>query len=53
MLIYPVTIINIILNNANILRVTFDKFLGVIIDDKFNWKHILLLIKTKKNHMDY
>ena len=42
MLINSRTIININLNNINIERVTFYKFLGVIIDDKLNWKkHIL------------
>ena len=40
MLINTRTIININLNNINIERITFYKFVGVIIDDKLNWKNI-------------
>ena len=39
------TIININLNNRNIERVTFYKFLGVIIDDILNWKQHILFLK--------
>ena len=41
------TIINIYLNNRNIERVTFYKFLGVIIDDILNWKQHILFLKSK------
>ena len=41
------TIININLNNRNIERVTFYKFLGVIIDDILNWKQHILFLKSK------
>ena len=41
------TIININLNNRNIERVTFYKFVGVIIDDILNWKQHILFLKSK------
>ena len=41
------TIININLNNKNIERETFYKFLGVIIDDILNWKQHILFLKSK------
>ena len=40
------TIININLNNRNIERVTFYKFIGVIIED-MNWKQHILFLKSK------
>ena len=47
MLINLRTLLNINLNNINIERVTFYKFVGVIIDDKFNCKKYILHLKSK------
>ena len=47
MLINSRTIININLNNTNIERIIFYKYLGVIIDDKLNWKKHILHLKSK------